>query len=105
MNSGNCTLVRQLTLSAHSRLKVGEEIRMFSPACSFEDNILKLSYLNNTQKNVFLNVYQDGTHITGKKLGKELCIQKLIDLSRLEEGEYQVVLTSGTQDYTYAIRK
>jgi len=105
MNSGNFTLVRQLTVSAHSRLKVGEEIRMFSPACSFRENILQLSYLNSAQKNVFLNVYQDGVHVTGKKLGKELCIQKVIDFSKLDEGDYQVVLTCGNQDYTYAIKK
>ncbi|HDR51407.1 MAG TPA: hypothetical protein ENN90_07270 [Mariniphaga anaerophila] len=105
LKSGHTILVRQVTVSAHSPLKVSEQFRMFSPTCSFEDNLLKFSYLNNTQHNVFLNVYQNGAHIAGKKLGKELCIQKVIDFSKLEEGDYQVVVTCGTQEYTYAIKK
>jgi hypothetical protein len=40
-----------------------------------------------------MSIYQDGMYIAGKKLGKELCIQKIFDLSKLDHGKYEVVLS------------
>jgi YbbR domain-containing protein len=105
LKHGNCTLDRQITVSKGSHLRVGEEIRMFSPYYKFENNTLQVSYLNSSQKNVFLNVFRDGQYVTGKKLGKEMCIQKALDFSKLEEGTYDVVLTNNNNEFQFTVQK
>lgn len=105
LNHGNCTLDRLITISNGTNLKVGEEIRMFSPYYKFENNTLQISYLNNSQKNVFLNIFRDGQHITGKKLGKEMCIQKALDFSKLEKGTYNVVLSNNSNEFQFTVQK
>ncbi|MEE4286620.1 MAG: hypothetical protein V2I31_10735 [Mariniphaga sp.] len=105
LKHGNCTLDRQITVSNGTNLKVGEEIRMFSPYYNFENNTLRVSYLNNSHKNVFLNIYRDGQYITGKKLGKEMCIQKSLDFSKLEEGIYEVVLINNNNEFQFTVQK
>lgn len=104
LSTGNCTLNRKLTISGE-RIKVGEEIRLFAPVYSFENNLLNISFLNKGQKNVFLNVFNEGNHVSGTKLGKEMCIQKSLDFSKLPEGTYQVVLSDKYNDYNYTVVK
>lgn len=105
LKHGNCTLDRRITVSNGTNLKVGEEIRMFTPYFKFEDNKLQVSYLNSSQKNVFLNIFRDGQYVTGKKLGKEMCIQKALDFSRLEEGPYDIILSNNNNEFQYSIQK
>ncbi|MBW6534352.1 MAG: hypothetical protein K0B11_05055 [Mariniphaga sp.] len=105
LKHGNCTLDRLITVSNGTNLKVGEEIRMFSPYYKFGNNTLQISYLNNSQKNVFLNIYRDGQYVTGKKLGKEMCIQKTLDFSKLEKGTYNVVLTNNSNEFQFTVQK
>jgi hypothetical protein len=105
LKHGNCNLNRQVTVSNGKHLKVGEEIRMYSPYYKFENNTLQVSYLNNSQKNVFLNIYHDGQYVTGKKLGKEMCIQKVLDFSKLEKGTYDVVLTNNNNEFQFTVQK
>ena len=105
LKHGNFTLDRQITISNGKHLKVGEEIRMFSPYYKFENNLLQVSYLNNSQKSVFLNIFCDGQYVTGKKLGKEMCIQKVLDFSKLEKGTYDVVLTNNNNEFQFTVQK
>lgn len=105
LKHGNCTLDREITVLNGLNLKVGEEIRMFSPYYKFEDNKLQVSYLNNSQKNVYLNIFKDGEFVTGKKLGKEMCIQKVLDFSNLEKGTYEVVLSNNSNEFPFVVRK
>jgi hypothetical protein len=105
LKHGNCTLDRLITISNGTNLKVGEEIRMFSPYYKFENNLLQVSYLNNSQKSVFLNIFRDGQYVTGKKLGKEMCIQKVLDFSKLEEGTYDIVLTNNNNEFQFTVQK
>lgn len=105
LKHGNCTLDRQITVSNGMHLTVGEEIRMFTPYYKFENGLLQVSYLNNAQKNVFLNLYRDGQFVTGKKLGKEMCIQKTIDCSKLEEGLYEAVISNNNNEFQFSFHK
>lgn len=104
LSSGNCTLNRKLTISG-KRIEVGDEVRLFAPVYSFENNLLNVSFLNMGQKNVFLNIYQDGNHISGKKLGNEVCLQKTFDFSNLGKGVYEVVLNDKFKEYSYHLEK
>jgi len=105
LTSGNCKLTREVNISKDGIIKVGEEVAQFAPCYKFEDNLLKVSYLNNKLRNVNLSIYQDGLYVAGKKLGKEMCIQKIFDLSKLEHGEYEVVLSDRENEYAFLVEK
>lgn len=105
LKHGNCTLDRKITVSNGKSIRVGEEIRMYSPYCKFENDTLRVSYLNSSQKNVFLNIFRDGQFVTGKKLGKEMCIQKAFDLSKLEKGTYEFVLANNSNEFQFTVQK
>lgn len=101
----NCKINREVTISKNQVKSVGEQKRSFGPYCKFEDNLLKLSYLNNNQQNVLMNIYQNGQHLAGRKLGNEMCIQKVFDLSKLESGQYEIVLSSSNDEYLFTVSK
>jgi hypothetical protein len=102
---GNCKLSRVVTIKNHGVIIVGEEITQFAPSYKFEENLLKVSYLNNKLRNVNMSIYQDGRFIAGKKLGKDMCIQKIFDLSKLENGKYEVVLSDRVNEYAFLVEK
>lgn len=105
LDFNNCKINREVSISRHQLVNVGEQKRAFGPYCKFEDNLLKVSYLNNDQKNVRMNIYQDGQLVAGKKLGKDMCIQQAFDLSKLESGQYEIVLTSSNDEYLFTVSK
>lgn len=101
---GNWTLDRELTVKGR-QIEVGEEVRLAAPVFQFEDNLLHVSFLNMGQKNVYMNIYKQGDHVAGKKLGKEICVQKSFDLSKLDKGLYEVVLNDKYKTYSYYVQK
>jgi hypothetical protein len=105
LDFNNCKINREVTISRHQLESVGEQKKAFGPYCKLENNLLKVSYLNNDQKNVLMNIYQDGQHVAGKRLGKEMCIQQAFDFSKLESGQYEVVLTSSNHEYLFTVSK
>jgi hypothetical protein len=105
LDYNNCKISREVLVSNHRCMKVGEEIRSFGPFYKYEDNFLKISYLNQSQKNMHVNIYKDGQFVTGKKLGKDLCIHKMLDLSKLEKGTYEVVLSNRNNEYPFTVQK
>lgn len=101
---GNWTLDRELTVKG-SQINVGKEVRLAAPVFLFKDNMLQVSFLNMGQKNVFLNIFKDGDHVAGKKLGNEVCVQKVFDFSKLDKGLYEVVLNDKYKSYSYYVKK
>lgn len=100
VNYGNRSISRNLHIEGEE-ISVGAPMRCFEPYFTLEDKMLNVSLYNSPQKQVFVNIYKDGTHIDGFKLGKDLAIQKRIDLSRLEAGEYEVILTDYVKDHKF----
>jgi hypothetical protein len=86
-------------------IAVGEKKITFDPYFNFNNNELKLSYLNFDQKNLNLYLYNERGLIYESKLGKEFSITKGYDLSKLESGIYRVVLSSSGKQYSYNIVK
>ncbi len=105
LDFNNCKINREVTIARNQLAGVGKQERAFDPYCTLENNLLKVSYLNNDQKNVLMNIYQDGKHVAVKRLGKEMCIQQAFDLSKLESGQYEIVLTSSNNEYLFTVSK
>ena len=104
LDFGSCSLISHVNVKENN-VVFGEVSQNCKPYIQFDDGQLKLSFLNRSQKNVFLNVYQNGEHIDGKKLGKDFCMQKMVDYSKLKKGTYKFVISGEFSDYTFSINK
>jgi hypothetical protein len=67
--------------------------------------MLKFSYLNFDQENYQLYIYNNDGLVFQKKMGKDFAIQNGLDLSKLESGNYKVVLSSRNNEFAYSIVK
>jgi hypothetical protein len=99
---GNCSLAKEVNV-ASNHVKIGEFSKQCKPYIQFNEGLLQISMLNKEQKNVYLNVYQNGEHIDGNRLGKKFCIQKQVDFSKLKKGTYEFVLSGGFSNYAFTV--
>ena len=104
MNYGNYSVNRELFVSEH-KICVGPKVLLYEPYFCLENGVLNVSFLNVSQKNVFLNFYQDGRYITGICLGNDMSLQKRIDLTNLKDGKYKLVLTDWFKDHPFVVQK
>jgi hypothetical protein len=100
VNFGNRSISRNLTVDKKD-ITVGAPQRLYEPYFCMNDKKLNVSFFNCPQKPVYVNIYQNGQHIQGINLGKDLTIQKRLDLSNLKKGEYEVVLSDLFKDHKY----
>jgi len=100
VNYGNRSISRDLVVNGKD-ITVGAPMRCYEPFFCLEEDKLNISFFNSPRKQVYVNIYKDGKHVNGYKLGKELAIQKRLDLSKLSPGEYEVVITDYIKDHKF----
>ena len=88
-----------------TNIYVGNEKLHFDPYFNFENDVLKFSYLNFDEEMFRLNIYDENELIYQTKLGKDVALTKGYDLSKLESGNYRLVLHSFNKDFEYRIVK
>jgi hypothetical protein len=86
-------------------IEVGPMIELCEPYFNFRNNKLYVSFLNQSMKRVYLNVYKDGAHYTGFDLGKDFDVQKCIDFSMAKKGSYEIVLSESYKPHNYTVNK
>jgi hypothetical protein len=84
---------------------VGDSKLTFDPYFGYDNNVLKLSYLNFDRKNYKLYFYNNEGLVYETKLGSDFAISSGYDLTKLEKGSYRVVLSSLNNEYTYNLEK
>jgi hypothetical protein len=87
----------------NQNIAVGKEKNMIEPYFAYKDGILKLSYLNFSEENLKLNLYNENELVYAKAIGDEFSITEGYDLSKLEKGVYAVVLSTNDKCYTYHV--
>jgi hypothetical protein len=97
-------VVREFEITSKN-IHVGESKLIFDPYFSFKNDVLKFSYLNVDQEHYQLSIYNDDELVFQKKIGKNFSIQNAFDLSKLESGNYKVVLSSRNNDYAFNLVK
>lgn len=100
VNFGNRSISRNFTVDKKD-ITVEAPQQHYEPYFCMNDKKLNVSFFNCPQKPVFINIYQNGEHVEGINLGKDLTIQKRLDLSRLDKGEYEIVLSDIFKDHKY----
>lgn len=100
-----CTSINREVNVSRREVKVGPPVKLPEPFFCYKNDKLNVSFLNVSSKNVFLNVYKDGEHYNGFKLGKDFDIQKSIDFSMAEKGKYEIILTDYFKEHYYTVSK
>lgn len=113
LQNGNYTMslkVNDTNLSkeievAYEGISVGESKLRFDPYFNYDENVLKLSYLNFDKENFSLIIYNEAGKVYQSELGKDFNISSGYDLNRLNSGDYQVVLSSISNEYRFDLKK
>lgn len=90
---------------ASSGIQVGESKLRFDPYFAFNEDVLKLSFLNFDKENFSLDIYDENGLVYESKLGKDFNISSGYDLSRLSSGKYEVVMSSNDSEFTFSLNK
>jgi len=85
----------------NENIAVGGEKSVLEPYFAYKDGVLKISYLNFPEENMNLSFYTDGDLVYSKEMGKKFNASEGFDLSKLEKGNYTVVLSTTSQSYSY----
>ena len=104
LNYGGRSINRKLQLT-ENRIIIGPAQHYFEPFFEFENEQLKVSFLNMAQKNVYVNIFKEGECIAAVRLGNNMDIQKSLNFSKLEKGDYKVVLSDHFKDHNYWVEK
>ncbi len=113
LENGNYTLTLKINDTSVSKdlqiaskgIYVGDSKTSFDPYFAFTNDVLKLSYLNFDGENFTLNIYDKDGLVYNSTLGKEFNMVNGYDLSKLDKGNYDVVLSSLNKEYTYSLKK
>lgn len=84
-------------------VKVAKSIKKTEPFFTYQDNMVILSHLNHGQEPVSVYIYRDGQLVFEKKLDNSFALNKAIDISKLDRGQYQVALVAGSDYYEYEV--
>lgn len=87
----------------HGAIKVGKEKTLVAPFFSYNDEILRVAFLNHAGEKTSLYIYDSGELVYSKALENNFSVNEGLNLSKLSAGNYQVVLASGDEIYDYTV--
>lgn len=86
-------------------INIGQKKVNYDPFFKFENNELKISYLNFDKERLKLKIYNNNGLVYESDLGNNFNVVKGYDLSKLETGKYTVVINSFAKTYSYNLEK
>lgn len=102
--SGAATLKRDIEIE-DGHVSVQPLQTELDPFFVFENNILKVSYLNFNQGEMAMAIYQGSCQVYQKSLGQDFTLQRGFDFSQLQKGTYDVSLACGDETYWFSVAK
>lgn len=87
-----------------NQVTVSETSYSYDPIFQFENENLKITYLNFDQEDFNLRLYRNGQLVHESKIGNDFAITRGFNLSRLDLGNYDVVLSSNQKQYYHTVR-
>lgn len=113
LDDGNyCVKVKSDNIAVKRKIKIEDgkvavdlQTTEYDPYFKFADNILKLTYLNFENNDVKLKVFNNGEIIYTSQLGNDFTVNAGFDLSQLEKGNYDILLTNSDEEYWFSVNK
>lgn len=103
INYGNQSINRVVKVE-DKKISVSSATFCYEPYFRVKGKMVNVSFLNTRNKPVYVNIYQNGEHIDGSNLGRDVSIQTRLDFSHLKRGTYEVVLIDCVKDHRYTLR-
>lgn len=101
----NNTLIKRNIEIGNGAIQVNDSELRFDPYFKMDGNVLKLSYLNFDENELLLSLFKNNDVVYQSFIGKEFNTLRGFDLSKLENGRYEVVLADGDNEYSYTVEK
>ncbi|HYQ58132.1 MAG TPA: T9SS type A sorting domain-containing protein [Draconibacterium sp.] len=95
--------IRKKLAIEYGNVAVMEIRKTADPYFIRDGDMIKLSYLNFENEPIKLYVYDNYNLLEEVSLGEDLAINKAIDLSKLDRGEYNIVLTNEFNVYEHNV--
>jgi len=102
--SHDLTLERKF-LKSDNGIKLGKEKTFMMPYFGLNDEMLRCTYLNFSGENVRLYFLKGKQLLYSKELGNFFNISEGLNISKLGEGTYEVILSAGGKDYSFKVNK
>jgi hypothetical protein len=102
VNIDGATSKREFNIDSKS-IEVGKMKNLVEPYFAFNDDVLRVAYLNYPGETMDLLIYDGSNLIYNKALENTFSVNEGLNLSKLKAGNYQVVLATGDQVYDYAL--
>ena len=93
----NNTKVKRNLKIDRGNIIVGDSKTSYDPYLLVNDNVLKISYLNFDGENIAFKIYNDGELVYRSKIGNQFNINAGYDLSKLQAGNYDLVLEGNNE--------
>jgi len=98
------TSERDFTVGS-KEIAVGNLKYVADPVFSFNNDVLRIAYLNYPGEKVDLKIYDGNEVVYSKSIDSQFAVNEGLNLSKLKKGNYQVVLASGSKLFDYTVNK
>ncbi len=104
VTNDNVVTEHQFTV-ADNEVNVGEKQMTQKPffAYNTDENVIRVAYLNYPGEKVKLKIYEGNELIYNKALDNSFSVNEGLNLSKLQAGQYQVVLAAGSKKFNYPV--
>jgi hypothetical protein len=102
VKTGNEEIRKQLSVN-YGEVEVMDVRKTVAPYFYQDGDQIKFTYLNYESENINLYVYDNNTLLEEASLGKDFTIHKIVNLSDLNAGVYDIVLTNDYDIYEHRI--
>lgn len=104
VTNDNFVTEHQFTLN-NGEVSVGEKQMTQKPFFAYNDDedVIRVAYLNYPGEKVKLKVYEGNELIYNKALDNSFSVNEGLNLSKLQAGQYQIVLAAGSKKFAYPV--
>ncbi len=111
LESGNYKLIVSIDGAASERefsinsneINVGKMKSVVDPVFTYNNDVLRVAYLNYPGEKMKLMLYDSNDLIYNKALENSFSVNAGLNLSNLKSGNYQAVLTAGDETFNYTV--
>jgi hypothetical protein len=104
LKTGTTTFKSEIEVGK-GKLQVNPTKTEFEPYFSYDEKMLKISYLNFDHKNISMLVYNNGEQVFQADLGNDFNIQRAFDVSKMVEGNFNFILAGTGEEYCYKVTR
>ncbi|MBL7967975.1 MAG: hypothetical protein JNK09_13315 [Prolixibacteraceae bacterium] len=104
VNTDGAKFVKHLIVN-NSGVRLTKSTKQTEPFFALKNNTIVVSHLNHAQNDVRLLLYQNGQLLVEKELENKFAINYGVDISKLDSGNYQLILVSGDDSFNFEVKK